>query len=66
MAIRQAYKASIELAFDYNGRRDKIEPEKIVYVMIDWNYDKAVMPIIYISLSVSNNLYTNLPVSESV
>lgn len=57
---RQAYNATVELAFDYNGQRENIESEKIVYVMIEHDYETQVLPIIYISLSVTNDLYTKI------
>ena len=57
---RQAYTAKIELAFDYNGIRERINPEKIVYLMIEHDYENQVLPIIYISLSVNNNLYNKI------
>lgn len=57
---RQAYTAKIDLAFDYNGIREKIDPEKIVYVMIEHDYENQVLPIIYISVSVSNDLYNKI------
>ena len=50
---RQAYNATVELAFDYNGQRENIDSEKIVYVMIEHDYETQVLPIIYISLSVT-------------
>lgn len=54
---RQSYGASIELAFNYNDTRERINPRKIVYVMIESDYENNVTPIIYISLSVDLDLY---------
>ena len=60
MATRQAYKATIELAFDYNGTREKILPEKIIYIMIERNYLSANLPTVYVSLSVDSELYSKI------
>ena len=54
---RQSYGASIELAFNYNGDRERINPRKIVYVMIESDYENNQTPIIYVSLSVDIALY---------
>ena len=60
MATRQAYKATIELAFDYNGTRERIPPEKIIYIMIEHDYQNRNLPIIYVSMSVNGDLYTKI------
>ena len=57
---RQAYTATVELAFDYNGIREDIDPEKIVYIMIEHDYENQVLPVIFISLSVNNDLYNKI------
>lgn len=57
---RQAYSASIDLAFDYNGQRETISSEKIIYVMIEHDYESKVLPIIYVSLAVNSDLYTKI------
>lgn len=57
---RQAYSANIELAFDNNGNRTYIEPEKIIYIMIEHDYENQVLPIIYVSMAVMNDLYTDI------
>ena len=57
---RQAYNATIELAFDYNGTREKIPSERIVYVLIESDYENEVLPIIYVTLAVDSKLYTNI------
>lgn len=57
---RQLFKADISLAFDCNGRREEIDQKKIAYVLIEHNYEIEVLPIIYISLFVSNKLYDDI------
>ena len=56
----KSYNANIELAFENNGKRTNIEPEKIAYVMIEHDYENQVLPIIYVSISVNNNLYNDI------
>lgn len=57
---RQAYKANIDLAFEYNDKRIKIKSERIVYLMIEHDYENRVLPVIYISLTLSDDLYTKV------
>lgn len=57
---RQAYNASIQLAFDNNGSRTPIESEKISYVMIEHDYENNNIPTIYVSMSVSSDLYADI------
>lgn len=60
MNNRQMYKGKIELAFDNNGRREVIPSEKIIYIMIEHDYETRELPIIYITMSVNNSLYTSI------
>ena len=57
---RQAYKATVELAFDMNGQRIPIESEKIVYIMIENNYESENLPNIYATISVNSEMYSNI------
>lgn len=57
---RQAYHATVELAFDQNGNRTYVNPENIVYIMIEHDYDNQVLPIIYVCVSVGNDLYNKI------
>lgn len=57
---RKAYNATAELAFEYNGQRTNIEQEKIAYILVEHDYDKQTLPIIYISLSANDVLYNNI------
>lgn len=58
--IKQAYSANIDLQFENNGNRIRIQQEKIVYVMIEHDYESQVLPIIYICISVDSDLYTDI------
>lgn len=53
----KSYTATINLAFDYNGQRNNIPSENIIYVLIESDYENQVLPIIYISVSVDTDLY---------
>lgn len=57
---RKAYTANISLAFDYDGGRVDIESERISYIMVNSDYEADVLPIIYVSLAVTSDLYTNI------
>lgn len=64
MNIQQAFKGEIRLAFEYkksnNSKpvRYEIEPERIRYVMIEKLYENVnVLPVIYISLTLKNEMY---------
>lgn len=57
-STKKAYSAKIDFAFDNNGQRTQIDSEKIVYIMIEHNYDEEVLPLIYITFSVDNDLYS--------
>ena len=57
---RIAYDATIDLAFEHEGRRESIQQEKIIYIMIEHDYEKQVLPIIYITASINNDLYTDI------
>ena len=56
----KSYNATIDLAFENNGKRTNIESEKISYIMIEHDYENQVLPIIYISVSVNNELYSDI------
>lgn len=57
---RIAYDAVIDLAFEHDGVRTSIQQEKIIYVLIEHDYEKQVLPIIYIAASINNDLYTDI------
>lgn len=56
----KSYSATIDLFFDYNGLRERIPSENIVYLLIESDYDNQVLPIIYTTVSVDSNLYSKI------
>lgn len=59
MSKKQAYKTKIEIAFVGNEYIE-INSNKIIYVVIEHNYEGKEMPIIYLSLSVDYDLYIKM------
>lgn len=57
---KKTYKAIIDLAFEYENKREKIDSANIAYLMIESNYEKNVLPVIYLSLSVDSVLFSKM------
>lgn len=62
---RVAYNANIQLSFDYDNGRIEIPTNRIAYVYIDNNYESNVLPTLYMSLLVTDDLYTVLSTQRS-
>ena len=67
MGSQHAYKGSVTLAFDYKPgvnssvHRETIESERIKFMIIENTYEnKNILPIVYISLRVSDNMYNKI------
>ena len=67
MAIQQAFKGKIKLAFDYKEnenskvKRYEISNQKIAYVMIEKKYENVnILPVLYVSLNLDSDLYTKV------
>ena len=67
MAIQQAFKGKIKLAFDYKEnenskvKRYEIANQKIAYVMIEKKYENVnILPVLYVSLNLDSDLYTKV------
>lgn len=67
MAIQQAFKGKITLAFDYKEnenskpKRYEIANQKIAYVMIEKKYENVnILPVLYVSLNLDSDLYTKV------
>lgn len=67
MATQLAYKGDISLAFDYKANvnssveREYIESERIKFLLIEDVYEnKNILPVVYISLLVSTDLYAKI------
>lgn len=60
MAVRQAYKKKIEIAFISGDEVVDINSSKIVYLIIEHVYDGRVMPVIYMRITLENDLYARV------
>lgn len=62
MAIDLAYEAEVKLSFNYKGTQlIEIEQARIAYIMIEHKYESVnVLPIVYISVSLSSDVYTKV------
>ena len=54
---RIAYNAEITLSFDYENEHIPIDRSKIMYILIDSEYESNVLPTIYMNLLVEDSLY---------
>ena len=54
---RIAYNARVSLSYTYPGGTIRIDPIKIGYIMTEYDYENNVMPIIYLSLLVTDIEY---------
>ena len=54
---RIAYNAEITLSFDYDNEHVPIDRSKIMYILIDSEYETNVLPTIYLNLLVEDYLY---------
>ncbi len=60
--ILSTYNAKIQLYF--NG--EAIKQEQISYILVDNEYDDHTMPIIYVSLAVSNSMYDSILANKDI
>lgn len=65
-SAREAFKGTIEVAFDHNGsERYQIESGHIVYIMIESNYlSDSVIPVVFMSISVNSKMYSMITESN--
>lgn len=54
------YRATIDLSFIHNTDEIKINSDKIVYILIDSEFETNVLPVIYLSVSLNNELCTKV------
>ena len=64
MATLQSYNYTIEATYYANGKESTILSESIQSLMTKYDYITKNMPILYITMKVSTNLY-NLMVENS-
>lgn len=60
--ILSTYNAFIDLYF----MNEKIKQEQISYILIDNEYDSHTMPIIYVSLAVTNSMYDSMLANKDI
>lgn len=63
---RSAYKSSIEISYVNSNEEIQIDPQFVKYLLIENNYESSYMPVIYLSMSVENNVYTKILENEKV
>ena len=60
MARVAEYKSEITASWIYGDEEVKIEPSSITYILFNYNYDDANMPLAYMSLNLKTSLYNNM------
>jgi len=61
---KSAYKCKIDLSFILDNNATPIDSQFLKYIIIDNNYESRSMPVIYISLALTNDIYTKLIENE--
>ena len=61
---REAYKAKLQISFILNNQITEIGEKLVKYIMIENLYESRFMPVIYVSLSLGNELYTKIVENE--
>lgn len=61
---RSAYRCTVVCSYINDDKEEKINPSFIKYIATEYLYYKTFMPVIYISMAVKNELYTNLVENE--
>ena len=61
---REAYKAKLQISFILNNQTTEIGEKLVKYIMIENLYESRFMPVIYVSLSLGNELYTKIVENE--
>ena len=54
------YGSKIDLAYIVGSEEVTIESERISFIILDYQYDKAHMPMIYVSLNLNISLYDDI------
>ena len=60
MARVAEYKSEITASWIYGDKETKIEPSSITYILFNYDYDNANMPLAYMSLNLKTSLYNNM------
>lgn len=61
---RSAYKAKIAVSFILDDEATQISSNMVKYIMIEDMYQSRYMPVIYISMAVTNKVYKNIIENE--
>lgn len=61
---RSAYKCDINLSYILDNEETKIDQNFVKYIVIDNMYESKSMPVIYISIAVTNELYSLMVENE--
>lgn len=61
---REAFKAKIEVSYILNNESYAISSDFVKYIMCENLYESRFMPVIYISLSLDNDLYSKVSSNE--
>ena len=57
---RVAHNAQITLSFDYENEHIPIDTQQIAYIFIDYEYETNVLPTMYMSLLINDELYDKI------
>ena len=61
---KSAYKCKVDISFILDDQSTTIDPQFLKYIIIENSYEKRSMPVIYLSLAVTNDIYTKLIENE--
>ena len=62
--MREAHKCKISVSFILDGKERKLSVSSIKFILIEYLYGKNYMPVIYISLSLNDSLYSDMIENE--
>ena len=60
MAYQASFSYDCEVSFNYQGQSYEIIPGCIKYIIIDYDYKNAIMPIIYLKASLPAKIYNKM------
>ena len=66
MAYQASYDYDCELEFHNNGVSYDILKECVKYMIIDYDYSKRIMPVIYLKASLPANIYNKMVPAQGV
>jgi hypothetical protein len=63
--MRQAFHCNIAMRYILNGSSTDINSNYIKYILVEDMYESNIMPLVYVSVAVPNELYTTIISHES-